>query len=89
MTAVRFLLAIALLANLAVMAVTHHVRNTRLRYETGRTHSQIRKQVLDNRTLLLQVAEKRQATHLVQKAEILGIKVQPVESKSLRLAQRR
>ena len=89
MKAVRILLAIALLANLGVMAVTHHVRNTRLRYDVGRGQARIRDQILENRQLLLQVAEERRASHLVQTAEEFGIKVRPVETNSLRLAKRR
>ena len=88
-TAVRVLLIIGLLANVGLMSVMHHVRNTRLRYEVGLKQSKVRQQILENRTLLLQVAEQRQASRLIQKAKNLGIVVQPVESTSVRLAQRR
>jgi|ETNmetMinimDraft_26_1059896.scaffolds.fasta_scaffold72323_2 cell division protein FtsL len=88
-TAVRILLMIGLLANVGLLSVTHHVRNTRLRYEVGREQARIRQQILENRSLLLQVAEQRQASRLILKAEKLGIVVQPVETKSFRLAQRR
>jgi hypothetical protein len=88
-TAVRILLLIALLANLGVVAVTHHVCNTSLRYEVGKGQALIRQQTLRNRVLLLRVAEQRRASNLVRRAGDIGIKVRPIESNSLRLAQRR
>jgi cell division protein FtsL len=71
----RIILAVAVLANLAVLVVTQHARATRLRYEVSRLQADVRELSNENRHLLLRRAEARKPENVQRRARELGLEI--------------
>ena len=73
---VRAILWVVVVANLAILVVTLHVRATRTRYEIARRQAEIRALDYEHRQLLLKKAEAQRPENLHRRAQALGLEIQ-------------
>ncbi len=73
MKAVRGLLVVVLLLELALIVVFLEARGTRLRYALAKRHEAVRSITLENRALLHDVARARRPEELAKRASEFGL----------------
>lgn len=73
MKAIRATLVVAILLNLALLAVAGPLRSTIARYELTAKRQELRKISMENRALLQELAESRRPDRVAARAKALGV----------------
>jgi hypothetical protein len=81
--AIRVSLVVAILFNLALLAVAGPLRTTLTRYDLARKQAELRKLVNENRALLGGVGQARRPDRVAARAQAMGLDLHLIESEAM------